>query len=666
LKIKNYIVYALTAAAFLIIFCSSAVFAEETADPALSGSEEVIEADAPVSADAAVPETSESSSEGTVPAASLSAAAPVSIKDAIVTGIKDRIYTGETIVPAVKVYIKQNGEKILLTEGKDYIVLTSHAAKVGTAHVTVRGTGRYTGDIKRTFEILPAQIRTASLKYASLPYTGEPRTQTGSIVVKARISKQAVVLTRTRDYTVSYVRNTNAGTATAIITGKGNYTGTLKKTFKIVPPGTEISDIVYGPGRIAVKWARQGVQTHGYQLQCSEDKAFSRIIKTYTIRDKSKLSKTVSGLSAGQVLYLRVRTYKTVDDKNYYSAWSTVRTAKVLNNIRTYGTGNTETITVYNPKPVYQSMKAAVWSEEGGQDDLTWFPMSQADGCWTVTVPMTALRHSGSCSVHVYHGTHFIGSAAFNCTLESMPVSWDPTWEFADYSAVHTGAGYLYRTAAGRKGIVVGINAGHGTADYVHYVYSHPDHSPKTTGGSTASGSVYTQCDNYGMCFNDGVEEAAAALRQAEILRDLLLDNGYDVLMVRTDSACGLDVIARTVMCNNLADCHISLHWDGEDFWYDKGCFYTAVPDGIKNMYPTSTIWQEDNALGESIINGLRSQGLGIFESGAMETDLMQTSYSSIPSIDLELGNQCSPHDDGRLYTNACGILAGLNAYFSR
>ena len=35
------------------------------------------------------------------------------------------------------------------------------------------------------------------------------------------------------DYTVSYKNNTNVGTATVTITGKGNYTGTVKKTFKI-------------------------------------------------------------------------------------------------------------------------------------------------------------------------------------------------------------------------------------------------------------------------------------------------------------------------------------------------------------------------------------------------------------------------------------------------
>lgn len=43
-----------------------------------------------------------------------------------------------------------------------------------------------------------------------------------------------VTLKRNVDYTVGYRRNRNIGTATVIIRGVGNYSGTLKRTFKIV------------------------------------------------------------------------------------------------------------------------------------------------------------------------------------------------------------------------------------------------------------------------------------------------------------------------------------------------------------------------------------------------------------------------------------------------
>ena len=44
-----------------------------------------------------------------------------------------------------------------------------------------------------------------------------------------------------KDYTVAYSSNTNAGTATVTITGKGNYSGTVKKTFTIAKASQSIT-----------------------------------------------------------------------------------------------------------------------------------------------------------------------------------------------------------------------------------------------------------------------------------------------------------------------------------------------------------------------------------------------------------------------------------------
>ena len=102
-----------------------------------------------------------------------------------------------------------------------------------------------------------------------------------------------------------------------------------------------------------------------------------------------------------------------------------------------------------------------------------------------------------------------------------------------------------------------------------------------------------------GMTFYDGTPESEVTLKMAEILRDKLLLEGYDVLMIRDSSDVQLDNVARTVICNNVADCHISLHWDGDGLSYDKGCFYIAVPDAIKNMSPVADHWQSrDDSLG--------------------------------------------------------------------
>ena len=192
----------------------------------------------------------------------------------------------------------------------------------------------------------------------------------------------------------------------------------------------------------------------------------------------------------------------------------------------------------------------------------------------------------------------------------------------------------------------------------------HPDGSPKSTGGSTAAGATTATAVSGGMTFYDGTPESEVTFRMAQILRDRLLSQGYDVLMVRDGADVQLDNVARTVICNNVADCHISLHWDGDGLGYDKGCFYIAVPDAIKDMEPVATYWQQHNALGASLVNGLGNVGMKIHGSGSMAIDLTQTSYSTIPSVDMELGNASSDHSDETLENIADGLMAGINAYY--
>ena len=169
-----------------------------------------------------------------------------------------------------------------------------------------------------------------------------------------------------------------------------------------------------------------------------------------------------------------------------------------------------------------------------------------------------------------------------------------------------------------------------------------------------------------GMTFLDGTLERDVNLQEARILRDLLLDAGYDVLMIRDSDDVQLDNIARTVICNNVADCHIAIHWDGDGLSYDKGCFCMTVPDALKSMYPVSDIWPEDNRLGESLIEGLESVGAPIHGNGLSPSDLTQTSFSKIPSIDVELGNAASDHSNDALWLRARGLLAGINIFFGK
>ena len=241
----------------------------------------------------------------------------------------------------------------------------------------------------------------------------------------------------------------------------------------------------------------------------------------------------------------------------------------------------------------------------------------------------------------------------------------DSSWTYADHSKINSGAAVLYKAAENRKEIVVGVNAGHGTSGGTKVkTLCHPDGSAKVTGGTTAAGATEAVAVSSGMTFKDGTPESSVTLRMAQILKEKLLAAGYDVLMLRDGDDVQLDNVARTVICNNAADCHIALHWDGDGLDYDKGCFYISVPEGLKSMEPVASHWSEHNALGAALIDGLKNQGAKISGKGNMSIDLTQMSYSTVPSVDMELGNACSDHSDAALELLGDGLLEGVESYF--
>ncbi|MBQ0059543.1 MAG: N-acetylmuramoyl-L-alanine amidase, partial [Lachnospiraceae bacterium] len=200
---------------------------------------------------------------------------------------------------------------------------------------------------------------------------------------------------------------------------------------------------------------------------------------------------------------------------------------------------------------------------------------------------------------------------------------------YAGYSMIHSGEAKLYYAQANRKNFTVCINAGHGTQGGSSVkTQCHPDGTPKVTGGTTSAGSTTAVAVSSGMTFEDGTPEYLVTLAEAIRCRDKLLADGFDVLMIRDTEDVQLDNVARTVLANNYANCHIAIHWDSTTS--DKGAFYMSTPDvdSFKSMEPVASTWPQSENLGSCLIQGLSSVGVKIFEGGALPMDLTQTSYS--------------------------------------
>ena len=153
---------------------------------------------------------------------------PKALTANMVQSIASQPYTGSTIEPTVTV---KDGRKTL-TAGTDYTVTYKDNTNVGTATATVTGTGNYTGSVETKFNIT-AKALTASMvqNIAAQTYTGSP------IVPKLTVKDGETALSKDTDYTVKYQNNLNAGTATVTLTGKGNYSDSVSKTFTIKQKG---------------------------------------------------------------------------------------------------------------------------------------------------------------------------------------------------------------------------------------------------------------------------------------------------------------------------------------------------------------------------------------------------------------------------------------------
>ncbi len=149
-----------------------------------------------------------------------------------------------------------------------------------------------------------------------------------AITMRVTVKNGSTPLILNKDYTVSYKNNKNVGTASVVIKGKGNYYGSLTKTFTISPKGTTIVKLTAGKKSFKATWKKQSKQTSGYQLQYSLKKGFKGA-KTITVKKVKTVKKTVKKLKANKKYYVRIRTFKTINGKKYCSSWSSPKSVKI-------------------------------------------------------------------------------------------------------------------------------------------------------------------------------------------------------------------------------------------------------------------------------------------------------------------------------------------------
>ena len=159
------------------------------------------------------------------------------------------------------------------------------------------------------------------LAKTSFAYTGkanEPKVK--------MVSSTGAELVMGTDYEVAYDANVDPGVAKATVTGKGNYIGSRKLTFKIAPKKNKITSLKKAKKAFTVKWTKDAKAT-GYQVSYGLKKNFKGA-KTAKITKKATVSKKISKLKAKKKYFVRVRSYVTSGGQTIYGAWSGTKSIK--------------------------------------------------------------------------------------------------------------------------------------------------------------------------------------------------------------------------------------------------------------------------------------------------------------------------------------------------
>lgn len=221
-------------------------------------------------------------------------------------------YTGEAIAPPVR--IEDSGN--LLVKGVDYEVAYSQNVDAGTATVSIKGIGKYTGSTSTTFQIMPQQLGRAKVSPISDQiFNGKEQNP------PVTVTSGDKTLQNGKDYSLVYVNSATPGMASAIIKGEGNYTGTQTVNYRIkVPALTGVKFTKSTSSSVTISWTKNSVVT-GYEIYNAKNRRALRVKKSSTTKG------TVKKLKAGTAATFRVRAYVSKDGQYYYGPFTSVKTA---------------------------------------------------------------------------------------------------------------------------------------------------------------------------------------------------------------------------------------------------------------------------------------------------------------------------------------------------
>lgn len=245
------------------------------------------------------------------------------------------VYTGKTIKPSVTV--KAAGKT--LKEGTDYTVSYSNNTKIGTAKVTVKGKGNYTGTITANFLIKPDKV--TGLKQSGY-YTNKIRLRwnatkgaTGYIVYRVNTKTGKLKYIGSTKTTAFESKSLKSGTdykyAVKAYTnvGKNKVYGSRSviKTMMTETAATSVRVTSTVKRKAVITWNKvTGADGYEVFMASSRNGSYKKI--TTLSKNASRYTKNL--LTSRKTYYFKVRSYKyNAGGAKVYSAYSTIKPVKV-------------------------------------------------------------------------------------------------------------------------------------------------------------------------------------------------------------------------------------------------------------------------------------------------------------------------------------------------
>ena len=161
------------------------------------------------------------------------------LQDDMVT-VDDIVITSESMAvdPTVTVEVDNTALKV----NTDYTVTTTADIPNRQATVTVTGKGNYCGKVTKTINITLRELQDDDVTVNDVTTTSDAASVDPSVTVEV----DGKTLTKNTDYTVEIDADIPNGTGAVTVTGKGNYSGTVTKPFKILINDTTIINDFFG------------------------------------------------------------------------------------------------------------------------------------------------------------------------------------------------------------------------------------------------------------------------------------------------------------------------------------------------------------------------------------------------------------------------------------